>query len=505
MGGKQLATKQQSLIGALFSQVGLYGRSASFFAVLVLVAIGGYTYIKGNNLQAESVPTELDQRLQNDSTVVYNLTKDGRLLFGNSRQNPEIFTTEGTYRYRLQVLNRPNDYISEYNVAVRLPAVATEQTVAYRFINNGGASSATSELLDPKTLLFSATDIGSEAQLAIEFEIPKSFVSRSAIFLLKERLNQLPSVLWTGISIGLPLLTALLLLVVGLARMRRVSPLNQSIEAPPSRLSPALVGILLRGRLTSRALAATLLDLARRGHLIIRHLSSTDFRFQRHIGNDRLEDFEKVLLDQIFGPGSEHATGEEVNFALAQEVFSKRVSQSFILAYRKVNNLGFFYTSPLKLHRRYQLVGILLFLLGVAGFFATLLLFTGIGSLLFFWVGMILAALVVTFFSRSLPTRTVFGDRELARWLAFGRYLGSTEMVNFAASSQEKYLSYLPYAVIFEVETEWTRRFYDLPFVQPDWYVSANVTTVDQFANKVFPLFGYLSHALALTTAPAVR
>ena len=58
---------------------------------------------------------------------------------------------------------------------------------------------------------------------------------------------------------------------------------------------------------------------------------------------------------------------------------------------------------------------------------------------------------------------------------------------------------------MLDCEVEWTRRFYDLPFAQPHWYVAADVHTIDEFANKLFPLFGYLSHALAISTQPATR
>ncbi|MEK7171153.1 MAG: DUF2207 domain-containing protein, partial [Patescibacteria group bacterium] len=276
-------------------------------------------------------------------------------------------------------------------------------------------------------------------------------------------------------------------------------------ETLPSRLTPAMLGILLNGRLSSRELAATLLDLARRGHLVIRQTARDDFRFSRRDSSDKLEKFEIQLLDQIFGPSSDKATFEEVSFALAQELFSKRVSEAFLVAYQQVNDLGFFYTNPLRLHRRYQAIGITLFAFGLTGFFANVFLFEGVRYLLLFWLGMMGSALLVTYFSRSLPSRTVYGDRELGRWLAFRNYLTGSELISYQAQSQDRFLAYLPYAVVLDCEVEWTRRFYDLPFAQPHWYVADGVHTIDEFANKLFPLFGYLSHALAISTQPASR
>jgi hypothetical protein len=487
-----------SLLGSL----GLYKKSLGVF-LIILVALIAFFQIR--SLQADDPVINYGFTGHPDTTIYYDLTNEGELYIGRSKVDYEVFATDSTYRYRAQVLNQPNELIPELNFVVNLPFSGTEDTVGYRMINNGGADEAVATLFDPRTILFTATNISRQAQLAIEFEIPQSFVSKTAVFQWRETLSALPPAIWAGISIGLPSLALLILLITALARTRKVAAVRETVEQPPSRLAPALVGILLNGRLNNRGIAATLLDLAHRGHLVIRHISSDDFRFRRHQGVDQLEDFEQALLDQIFGVQSERATAEEINFSLAQEVFSKRVSQAFVLAYKKIGELGFFNTNPLKLHLRYQIAGLMLFILGVAGFFVNLFLITDGQLFLFFWVGMIISSLLVLWFSKAIPARTIYGDRELAKWLAFAKYLSLPDPINYAAHSQEKYLSYLPYAVIFEVETEWTRRFYSLPFFQPNWYIAANINTIDQFANKVFPLFGYLSHVLAVTTQPAAR
>ncbi|MEX1051838.1 MAG: DUF2207 domain-containing protein [Patescibacteria group bacterium] len=486
----------------LLKSLGLYQRSLGLFLLIAAFVI---VLTQLNVLRADDPVTNYGFTGSPDSTIYYDLTNDGTVYLGRSKADAEVFTTDATYRYRLQVVNQPDSLIEELFFVVALPFNGTEDTVGYRLINNGGADSVSAVLYDPRTILFTATGIGTNTQLAIEFEVPKDLISKTAVFQLRERLAALPPALWAGLSIVLPSLAGLILLITALARNRRVSALNKEIEQPPSRLAPAMVGILLRGRLTNRDIAATLLDLAHRGHLVIRHLSNDDFRFRRQAGTDKLENFEQAFLDQIFGVNNEQASAEEISFSLAQEVFSKRISQAFMLAYQRIGELGFFTTNPLKLHLRYQVAGLLLFLLGIAGFFTNLFLITGAQLFLFFWVGMVISALLVLWFSRSIPTRTIYGDRELAKWLSFGQFLASEEPVNYAAHSQEQYLSYLPYAVVFEVEAEWTKRFYSLPFFQPSWYIAANISTIDQFANKVFPLFGYLSHVLAITTAPAAR
>lgn len=493
-----------NVLTRLLSQTGLYSRSLIFFLIIGSLLVGGFTYFR-TGLQADEPIIPGSTTTLDDSALELTLTEDGRLYAEKTAVGAELFTSSSTYRFRYQVINQPRDFIEQLSVIVHLPRPGTEETIGHRFISNGGADLAESQLVDPQTLLFTARGITSQTQLSIEFEVPKAFITRSAGFAIKQRLSDLPPYVWTGVSIALPSLTLLLLMLVAMGRMRKIAPIKGEVTELPSRLSPALLGILLRGRLTSRELAATFLDLARRGHLVIRQLSQDDFRFRRNTSSDKLADFEQVLLDQIFGATGDKASAEDISFSLAQEVFSKRVSEAFILAYRKMNDLGYFYTNPLALHRRYQIAGVILFILGLVGFALNFSFFTDLGYGLLFWIGMMVSALLIFFFSRGLPMRTVYGDRELARWLAFRRYLNSLEPVNYAAQSQEKYLAWLPYAVVLESETEWTRRFYELPFAQPNWYIAANISTIDRFANSIFPLFGYLSHALAITARPVSR
>lgn len=492
-------------VKSAFGQIGWYRRSLGFFlAVVVLVGGGWLLYSYSQPLHASSPLDDLSPG-NTTETLDMTLSAQGGLYVGSAKVPVDITTTSTSYRYRYQVVNQPKEMIEQLVINLHLPQPGTEQTIGYLFVNNGGALTANANLADPQTIVYTADSISTQAQMSIEFEVPKSMIQQSMLLTLQEFLTNLPMAVWVGISIGLPALALLVLVLVALARNRKVTPYRGEVTDPPSRLSPAILGILLHGKITNRELAATLMDLSRRGHLVMRRMTDNDFRFRRRKCSDRLEDYEQVLLDQIFGPVSESANGEEISFFLAQELFSKKVSQAFILVYQKINQLGYFYANPLKLHRRYQIIGLLLFVFGLIGFAMNLLLITGVEYLLLFWAGMIGVSILITFFARGLPIRTVHGDRELAMWLAFRRYMLDGKPISFAAASQEKYLAYLPYAIIFGTESEWTKKFYELPFTQPLWYVSDGVATIDKFANQIFPFLGYLSQALALSSQPAAR
>jgi hypothetical protein len=491
------------LVIDLIKQAGVYSRSLTFFALLALALLVGVN-LDRLTLRADEPPAGSNV----PGAVNLQLQSNGELYFGKKRLPAELETENGRYLFRYQVIgtliNQPDPILDELKIAVRLPAAATDQSISHFFRNNGGATAATSQLIDPQTILYTARDISKDAKLTLEVELPQSFITRTLLFSIRQQLRDLPTPIWVGLSISLPVLTLLLLAVVALARARRTIIPREDTATVPSRLAPALLGILIKGRISNREIAATFFDLARRGHLIIRQDGRDDFKFSRRHGTDRLEPFEATLLDQVFGADDKSDT-KEVSLTLANELFGQKVSQSFLQAYQRINQLGYFYTSPLKLHRRYQVAALVLFGIGVAGFFANLLFFADFRYLMLFWLGMMITSLLVVHFARSLPIRTMFGQKELGRWLAFRRFLVARAPIPYQNYTQDEYLKYLPYAIVLQIEPEWTRRFYDLPFSQPNWYLAARITTIDEFANRIFPMFGYLSQALAMSSAPSVR
>lgn len=483
-----------SLIGSILGGVTIYKRSAVFFLVLGLVAIAAGALFK-NKLNAVSFDS---------NSLQFNLTSSGEIFLENAKVPFEQFVTSDTYRFRYQVLDRPTKEIDQFSVLMILPQSASEETVGHRVITNGSVEKTSSELISPVAILFTASGVSAQSQVAIEFEVPKSFIALQSANKIKQFFANLPSEVWLAISLAMPIITLLTLVLVAVKRSHKVVAAKTDQSSLPSRLSPAMVGILLRGRITSRELAATIFHLAYREHIIIRQLRREEYRFRRRSSGGALLDYEAVLLDQVFGRTGHSATTEEVNLSLSQEVFSKRISQAFVLVYKKINELGYFYTNPLKLHRSYQTAGVIMVTLGVIGLVVNLLFIDNAYSI-FLWGGMIISAVLVFVYSKGMPVRTIYGDRELSKWLAFKRYLSSGEPINYTARAQDLYLAYLPYAIVFECEQEWTKRFYHLPFSSPQWYLAENIITIDKFSNSIFPMFGYLSHALYLSSEPSSR
>lgn len=488
MGGSTLK------IGSL--SVSIYKRS--FIGFLILGCLSVLAYLNLPKLNA------LDG-VGNQATLYLNLLEGGELYTEKAKLSPEIFIQESSYRYRLQVVRNPQEIYDEYKIFLTLPKNIDESNIAHRFINNGGALRATSSFEGPKGLLFTAEGVSSDAQLSIEFELPKNYFVTSTRSVIRERAAALPASFWAVISIVIPVLTLLVLLVIISSRNKRVTPSPAKITVPPTNLPPAMVGILKTGRLTSRDLAATLIDLAQRGHLVIREISPSEWRFRRLYTDAKLYAYESVLLDQLFGSKGTAVTNEEISFFTAQELFSKYVTQAYTLAYQELSEYGYFAVNPAKTHKRFQLIGIVSLFLSVLGIVATLTIFQSYYYTLFFYGGCASAALLIISLSGKVSLRTALGDRELSRWLAFRRHLSSAEQIHFAAVTQQGYVAHLPYAIVLEAETEWTRRFINVPFAVPGWYLSSEPKTIERFVNDLFPLVGYLSRLMAASARPSVR
>jgi uncharacterized membrane protein len=87
-------------------------------------------------------------------------------------------------------------------------------------------------------------------------------------------------------------------------------------------------------------------------------------------------------------------------------------------------------------------------------------------------LGFLLSVPLFFAFAPGMPRRTVKGSGEKAKWMAFYRYLKEMGEFRDQAAGAEIFERFLPYAIAFGVEKEWTSRFTALGVVAPVWYHS---------------------------------
>jgi len=228
-------------------------------------------------------------------------------------------------------------------------------------------------------------------------------------------------------------------------------------------LTPGEVGTLGDETVDMKDVSATIVDLARRGYLIIDERGKNDYYLirlrpeevgttaRRGKGEDILLDYEKLLLDKFFGSKKE--------IRIKDEELSTEVAQIKNEMYQQVIEDKLFDKNPQTTRTGYYVVA------GIA-------LFTGNFFL----------AIVAFLFGRVMPRKTVFGVEAKNVAFSLKNFLTSQKrQLEFQADKQMMFEKLLPFAVAFGVERIWAKRFESLNITQPSWYHSYSSTNFSSY------------------------
>lgn len=293
------------------------------------------------------------------------------------------------------------------------------------------------------------------------------------------------------INLGLLALTALIglggpLLCLIVWRTRGVDPQTgptpDRVSEPPSALPPAIVGTLIDERVDTRDILSTIIDLGRRGYLVIENeeseglfgMKSRDFTFKRtDKAIDDLRPFEKRLVSTLF-------VGDKLERTLdsLRERFYLTIPQLQRDLYDEVVSSGFFTRSPEATRQSWSAggVGLLILAVGLFGavFFFELTEYSPFVALLPFALGF--TGIVALLFAQAMPVKTREGTEQAKLWKGFLNYLLSLEKLDDLSAAAAKFNEYLPYTVAFGIDKEWMNRFkqvqteMSLPLPAPYWY-----------------------------------
>jgi uncharacterized membrane protein YgcG len=261
-----------------------------------------------------------------------------------------------------------------------------------------------------------------------------------------------------------------LIILVLRRRIRGVDIPGSPVQfGPPRGLRPAEIEVSLDGELSSRGVLATLLDLVARRHITLSSDPGGFFKESRidlawwGAGTDTLRPWEERLTGEIF-EGRDRATleGYDADFASAVKSVRTELTKEAVAAERLDPQAG----SPRR--RVGCMAGIGLFL-GIAAF--------GFGSVTdnaIFYAGVapVLLALTLGLFIAAylVPDRET---RETARFEAevegFKRLLDTDPgaarrdlVQRLGLPDYAVYATFLPYAVLFDLEDAWSGAFPDL-------------------------------------------
>lgn len=220
-------------------------------------------------------------------------------------------------------------------------------------------------------------------------------------------------------------------------------------------LTPAEAGALLDEHVDKRDLFATIIDLARRGHLKISELKEKEFYLTKTVPKkkDPLLPFEQTLYNGVFAIGD--------NVKLKDVKFYTTASRVETELYNLMVEHKYFPKNPRTTRNIY-------YGLGAAGMFT------------FNWV----LAFISFTFGRFMPRKTLHGAETASQVQGLKNFLTSQEkQLNFQGDKQMLFEKLLPFASAFGVEKAWAERFKDINLKNPDWYEGSSGST---FRSAVF-------------------
>ena len=271
-----------------------------------------------------------------------------------------------------------------------------------------------------------------------------------------------------------------------------VSPFEKAKGAftfkPSENLTPGEVGLLVDEKVHNRDITAIAIDLARRGFFNIKEtqkgkiFKSSDYELtSTGKGEGKLIDFEKSVLDMLFG--SSRNKGATARLGKLHKGAYKHQKKIQDRLYDHMTQNGYFVGNPNKVRNKYVGVGIaILFLAGIFPFVITAIPFISTTGLIF---AVVASALIILLFGFVMPARSAKGRKALVE------VVGLREYVRVGAWRQEKYEEWnyfeeiLPYTIAFGLTQKFINAFKDANIPQPEWYQSKSGFNALAFSNAM--------------------
>lgn len=501
------------VIKTLLSEIGVYRRKFVFFAIFFVLAFAVYLIWQmwGQSQAAVEFNEMPYYPALNQRAMEIFVQKNGEVIVDGKTKRALHFY-DNYDELRILVFDSGGEYISAFKATVHLPEPQKSEDIRQIVYAVHGVGSTKIYMSGAETLIYEATDISPQATLTIVADFPKGMISPNWWQRIEIATAQLPIKMWLLVAILLPSLTLILMLfMITKRRTAQIIPVRGSLGGPPENVPPAIPGVLIDGVVGAREIAATLIDLARRGFIYIINKGNGQFSFGIRRSGDfenlpGLTLFEKELLSKIFLPRAIKSTVADVEMRIGRHIFSRKIAKFYLEIYNEATRRGYFVQNPAKVHLTWKYTGVVLFFLSFVGFMVGAITGADPKYGLFLWVGGMIASAVIIRLSPFMPARTSQGNQELREWLEFREYLTNHQSIAGVAALQGKFEEYLPYSIVLGAEIDWAKRFGQEPFRQPDWYSSnENVVTLSSFASQLFPLIGYVAQNLARSHEPTVE
>lgn len=462
-----------------------------------------------------SLPSSIaDQFIDFDSiNQSVEIKENGKVVMNDKSLNFVIKPLKNYDLFFLKILDEPKSSYAFSKVEIIFPeSVPLDKIKIDPYLIHSFDPQVNHEIVG-NSVVITTGSIDPSGIYSIKIEIPKGYIHFGPLTNFIGLINNSSGIIWIVIATALPILTLIYFYSLILYRKNFIRGIqnNQIISLPPSSLAPALAGVLMKENVTSRAIAATLIDLAQRGTIDI-YNKEADFSFinKRDLnlneinlvsGND-IRKFEKLLLSKIFTESSFRSTQEDIAYRIGHRLFSDKITQAYQEIYREIFNLGYFQDNPKTIHDKYKYWGLVTMSVGFLGVLVSAVFTPDPKFLSLFWVGMMLIGELIVKYSANMPTLSEIGKEEARKWQAFKNYLSDTTALKSVDTRELE--KYLPYAIVLGVEKEWIARFRESSYMTPVWFGSSKTNRLDivSFSRELMPLIDWVSSSLDQAKTP---
>jgi hypothetical protein len=371
---------------------------------------------------------------------------------------------------------------------------------------------ATVKRLDAHTVRISTGKIASDTALKLDVRWPHGEIGGSKPawqieeeknlerLRRKARIKSILGMFSILLAIAGGLLSYLLWLLGG--KEPKVALPTDYLNEPPEDASPALVGVLLRNRVTRDELFGAILKLAQGGFLKIKEVAGDEGNFEIVRLKDPKEAtsvLDRMLMELLFrdidfGALMKMATstgffkmlkgglqgdlaqkfsgGSLSEKRLMSEVvpqfpgFQKKIAE---VAIREAIQRGYFKSDPRSVQKKISSIGTFTFIAGLLLLIFAGGVFPGVEGI---YIALMVIGFVVWVAGNKWSVMAPKGADMKARWLAFKRYLGNIDQYVDIESAKGLFEKFLPYAVAFGLKKDFVEKFLAVGTPVPSWWAT---------------------------------
>ncbi|MBX4201827.1 DUF2207 domain-containing protein [Candidatus Saccharibacteria bacterium] len=456
-------------------------------------------------------PIHYETNTQNDNLVLkigdadnyvhglktYIITYDARNVISNLPNQDEFYWDVngdqwqqpfGTVTARLHTASGLNNYV-------------LDKTVCYVGAS-GSSNSSRCSITTPqpdgegKLITSQADNLGSGENLTMVAAFAPGTFKLGPEIAQAERARLIKIVLYGAAVLALPMITA----IYAYSRWRKYGrdPKGRGViipeYQPPKGLNVLTSDFVFRESMNNKAISALILELSIRKYITIYETTqkkklqkdTTSYSLKLIKDPASLTEEEKDVVNMFFGDKA--GVGTEVNLADLRNKLSSKTSSLKSKLGKNLLAAGYFSNNPNSAGTGYYVVGAIL---ALSGFFFLLFVFPPAG------ISVGLSGLILLLAARYMPARSQKGVEVSDYMLGLRDYikLAEADRLKFLQSPQgaEKieesglnpkdpkfkiklFESLLPYAMLFNLEKQWSKQFENVYLEPPDWY-SGNWTT----------------------------